>query len=749
MAGFETVYAIHNFEAENDDEIAFSIGEPVIVLEKDDGYNDGWWQGRNIKGEIGLFPVNYTAPLGSEASLSNKTDSLQEVVSDMQVPSQLPTPSTSASTGQSQDSLPYTDSVSSLNSAPLQVSAAYKNVQRAVLASLSLPALKTSSPDEWDVEQVALWLTTMGFETVADNFKAQEITGDILVELTLNSLKELEVNTFGKRFKIRTAITALREELARQHKLYRRSLRSSSTMITSEDMSVNHAYHKAHLRQSEYRWRSTRHLDSTHLSQKKRIHSEGPLNYGATHQKTNMARAYSTSAGPPRNHSNKGAVKRRTYAGGFEARHSDFSSEEDYFIHSYLSDSRSQTVLPVAVRGSEDRMGASNESITPDNEGWLHKQGDKYKTWNKRWFVLKGPNLFYFKSPKDVRMKGIIHLRGYRIVVDETIHPGKYCFKTQHDRERTFYFFTDTESSMKAWIKALMKATISRDFTAPVLSSSSIPTVTLDIAQRMKPRPPSTLLYRKDQRIQSAHIPNPRSRRRHSYESQNTSTDQSSSADWIMQEESGTIISSENSLGDATHSSVSSEPKELKDSGFDCTESQRSSASSRMVSATSTMDQSEEDPVAEEYEECRTRATPSNDGGSSFGVDQQEDFHSLMSMTSWTSSHYVEWINCIVQHDTLTHLSELRTGDILIELLEILSGKEVRRPPSSHNGPASMQMLDNIVAAFKFMNREGVDVERRFTIKDIFGGNEEKIMDMLKSIRETYDSQEATESIYE
>lgn len=40
--------------------------------------------------------------------------------------------------------------------------------------------------------------------------EAQEITGDILIELTLNSLKELEVNTFGKRFRIHSAITALR-----------------------------------------------------------------------------------------------------------------------------------------------------------------------------------------------------------------------------------------------------------------------------------------------------------------------------------------------------------------------------------------------------------------------------------------------------------------------------------------------------------------------------------------------------------
>lgn len=42
----------------------------------------------------------------------------------------------------------------------------------------------------------------------------------------------------------------------------------------------------------------------------------------------------------------------------------------------------------------------TEETVTPDMEGWLHKQGCRYKKWNKRWFVLKGPNLFYFKSPK-------------------------------------------------------------------------------------------------------------------------------------------------------------------------------------------------------------------------------------------------------------------------------------------------------------------------------------------------------------
>jgi len=40
----ETVWAIHNFEAEAEDEISFHIGEPVIIVQKDELYQDGWWE---------------------------------------------------------------------------------------------------------------------------------------------------------------------------------------------------------------------------------------------------------------------------------------------------------------------------------------------------------------------------------------------------------------------------------------------------------------------------------------------------------------------------------------------------------------------------------------------------------------------------------------------------------------------------------------------------------------------------------
>ncbi|GAA5891794.1 hypothetical protein JCM5296_001863 [Sporobolomyces johnsonii] len=58
----DVVWALHTFEAENEDELAFEAGERIVVLERDDQYGDGWFQGRNPRGEQGLFPQSYTSP---------------------------------------------------------------------------------------------------------------------------------------------------------------------------------------------------------------------------------------------------------------------------------------------------------------------------------------------------------------------------------------------------------------------------------------------------------------------------------------------------------------------------------------------------------------------------------------------------------------------------------------------------------------------------------------------------------------
>lgn len=40
----EYVYALHAFAPENEDEVAFRVGEAIEIVERDDAYGDGWWQ---------------------------------------------------------------------------------------------------------------------------------------------------------------------------------------------------------------------------------------------------------------------------------------------------------------------------------------------------------------------------------------------------------------------------------------------------------------------------------------------------------------------------------------------------------------------------------------------------------------------------------------------------------------------------------------------------------------------------------
>lgn len=38
------VWALHDFVPENPDEVPFKIGDKIEVVERDDLYQDGWWQ---------------------------------------------------------------------------------------------------------------------------------------------------------------------------------------------------------------------------------------------------------------------------------------------------------------------------------------------------------------------------------------------------------------------------------------------------------------------------------------------------------------------------------------------------------------------------------------------------------------------------------------------------------------------------------------------------------------------------------
>ncbi|KAJ8345784.1 hypothetical protein SKAU_G00299770 [Synaphobranchus kaupii] len=53
------VRALYDFTAEEADELGFSAGEVIEVMDSSDS---SWWKGR-LRGRIGLFPTNYTMPI--------------------------------------------------------------------------------------------------------------------------------------------------------------------------------------------------------------------------------------------------------------------------------------------------------------------------------------------------------------------------------------------------------------------------------------------------------------------------------------------------------------------------------------------------------------------------------------------------------------------------------------------------------------------------------------------------------------
>ncbi|KAF9352781.1 hypothetical protein BGX26_009451 [Mortierella sp. AD094] len=101
----------------------------------------------------------------------------------------------------------------------------------------------------------------------------------------------------------------------------------------------------------------------------------------------------------------------------------------------------------------------------------------------------------------------------------------------------------------------------------------------------------------------------------------------------------------------------------------------------------------------------------------------------------WTQQQYVDWMNrnlpeSVGPVDDITQ--SLRSGVVLVRLVEQLSGEQVdKRIP---NATYTLQMLENLLTAFKFMDRVGISTDG-YTVKDIFNGNEEKIVQMFENIR--------------
>ncbi|XP_038250567.1 pleckstrin homology domain-containing family H member 2 isoform X2 [Dermochelys coriacea] len=133
---------------------------------------------------------------------------------------------------------------------------------------------------------------------------------------------------------------------------------------------------------------------------------------------------------------------------------SSVTSESDYAIppDAYSTDtdySEPEQKLPKTCSSSSDN--GKNEPL--EKSGYLLKMGGKVKTWKRRWFVLKGGELLYYKSPSDVIRKpqGQIELSISSHIVRGD---GKQTVQLITEK-RTYYLTADSPNILEEWIKVL------------------------------------------------------------------------------------------------------------------------------------------------------------------------------------------------------------------------------------------------------------------------------------------------------
>ncbi|XP_029792077.1 pleckstrin homology domain-containing family H member 2 [Suricata suricatta] len=133
---------------------------------------------------------------------------------------------------------------------------------------------------------------------------------------------------------------------------------------------------------------------------------------------------------------------------------SSVASESDYAIppDAYPTDtehSQPEQKLPKTCSSSSDN--GKNEPL--EKSGYLLKMSGKVKSWKRRWFVLKGGELLYYKSPSDVIRKPQGHIE---LSATCSILRGDNKQTVQLTTEKhTYYLTADSPNILEEWIKVL------------------------------------------------------------------------------------------------------------------------------------------------------------------------------------------------------------------------------------------------------------------------------------------------------
>lgn len=99
------------------------------------------------------------------------------------------------------------------------------------------------------------------------------------------------------------------------------------------------------------------------------------------------------------------------------------------------------------------RIASGNTPI--DKEGYLLKRGEVNKSFQKRWFVLKGNLLFYFDKKGEKEPTGVIIIEGCTVELAEMTDAFTFELVFPGSTSRTYILAALSQEDMESWMKAI------------------------------------------------------------------------------------------------------------------------------------------------------------------------------------------------------------------------------------------------------------------------------------------------------
>ncbi|XP_029316935.1 LOW QUALITY PROTEIN: connector enhancer of kinase suppressor of ras 1 [Cottoperca gobio] len=146
---------------------------------------------------------------------------------------------------------------------------------------------------------------------------------------------------------------------------------------------------------------------------------------------------------------------------GVDQETSSISSCPEMVGHTGNKDTNRSTTKGKRTAMSRRRVSC-RELGRPDCDGWLWKKRKESSVflsqkWQRFWFILKGPSLYWYTSQQDEKAEGLVNIASYNIE-SAGEHKRKYVFKMCHLRFQNFFFAADNVSDMGKWLNYLIAA---------------------------------------------------------------------------------------------------------------------------------------------------------------------------------------------------------------------------------------------------------------------------------------------------